>query len=238
MSEQAVSDGLTALRLPGMKEEFEHQQTYPAFSEQPFSDRVLSLVNSEVERRKNNRINRIIKNAKFKYSAAPEDIKFSNARGLPKSDGLELLKCAWVDRGQHILITGPSGTGKTWLSCAFGIAAARQGNTVRYGRISKILEELQFARLENNLLKTRGKLANYDLLILDDFALHALTNQERMDLFELIEERSSSASLIVVGQRPVEDWYDYLQDALIADAFMDRVRSGSRMINLSGDSLR
>lgn len=238
MSSDQVLDGLTGLRLSGMRDELQHQLTHPAFNEQPFTDRILGMVNAEYERRHHNKMDRRIKAAQFKYHAAPEDIKFSAARGVKKEILLELLKCDWIERRNHILITGASGTGKTWISCALGMAAARKEMTVRYGRVSRILEEVQYARLDGSLHKLRRKFASFKLLILDDFALHPLNKQERVDLFELIEDRSSVTSLIIVGQRPVQDWYGYIKDPLIADAFMDRVQSGSHILQLEGPSYR
>lgn len=238
MSTNQLFEGLKNLRLSGMKHELEHQLAHPAFNEQPFTDRLLSMVNAEHERRHRNRIARMIKAAQFKYQAAPEEINFTSKRGLVKVEVLELQKCTWIEKRQHILITGPSGTGKTWLSCALGMAAVRKDMSVRYGRVSRIVEELNFARIDGSLLKLRKKFATYKLIILDDFALHPLNKQERTDLFELIEDRSSVSSLIIAAQRPVQDWYGYIKDPLLADAFMDRVQSGSHMIKLEGKSSR
>lgn len=238
MSLNLLNEGLNALRLSGTKDELEHQLSHPAFDDQPFTDRLLMLVNAQIERRRDNKIGSLMKRAKFKYFAAPEEIIFSPKRGVVKSEILELLKCDWVTRRRHILLTGPSGTGKTWLSCALGMAAVRKKLSAKYMRISQLVEDVQFAHLDGSLRTRRKGLSSPDLLILDDFALHPLTKQERSDLFEVIEARSSVSSLIIVGQRPVEDWYSYIKDPLIADAFMDRVQSGSTLIKLDSASLR
>ncbi len=238
MSTKDVVDGLSELRLSGMKDEFEHQVQYPQFNEQPFSDRMLAIVNSERERRYRNKLDRMVKAAQLKYPAMPEEIDFNIKRGLKKSELLELLKCDWINNKRHLLITGPSGTGKTWLSCAIAMAAIRRGNSVRYARVSRLLEEIQYSRIDSSTQKLRKKFSSHALLIIDDFALHPLTMQERTDLFEIIEDRSSVSSLIIVGQRPVEDWYGYIKDPLLADAFMDRVQSGSYHLKLDGESNR
>lgn len=238
MSGKDVINALSQLKLSGMKDEYEHQATYPQFNEQPFSDRFLAIINAEQERRHRNKMDRMMKAAQFKYRAAPEEIDYSIKRGIQKSNFLEILKCDWIDNNRHLLITGPSGTGKTWLSCAIGTAAIRLGRPVRYGRVSRLLEEIQYARLDGSTQKLRKKLSSQALLIIDDFALHPLKPQERVDLFEMIEDRSSISSLIIIGQRPVADWYGYIKDPLLADAFMDRVQSGSNHLNLDGDSNR
>ena len=238
MSITALTEGLNALRLSGMKDELEHQLSHPAFDEQPFTDRFLMLVNAQIERRRDNKIKSLTNRAKFKYLAAPQEIKFSSGRNIAKSELLELLKCDWIDRGQHVLLTGPSGTGKTWISCALGMAAVFREKSVRYLRVSQLVEDIQFARLDGSLRTYQKGLKAVDLLILDDFALHPFAKQERADFFEVIEARSSISSLIIVGQRPIEDWYSYIKDPLIADAFMDRIQSGSHVIKLEGASLR
>ena len=238
MSVEAINDGLNALRLSGMKDELDHQLSHPSFDEQPFTDRLLMLVNAQIERRKGNKIKALTSRAKFKYLAAPQDIKFSADRNLVKSELLGLLKCDWVERGQHVLTTGSSGTGKTWLSCALGMAVVAKEKSAKYLRVSQLVQDIQYARLDGSLRTLQRSLKSVELLILDDFGLHPFSRQERTDFFEVIEARSSISSMIIVGQRPIEDWYSFIKDPLIADAFMDRVQSGSHMIRLEGKSLR
>ncbi|MEP4196808.1 MAG: ATP-binding protein [Aliishimia sp.] len=223
MSINALNEGLNALRLSGMKDELEHQLLHPSFDDQPFTDHLLMLVNAQVERRRENKIKNLTSRAKFKYLAAPQDIKYSSDRNMAKAEILELLKCDWIERGQHVLLTGPSGTGKTWISCALGMAAVRKEKSVKYQRVSQLLEDIQYARIDGSLRTLQRSLKATELLILDDFALHSFSKQERADFFEVIEARSSVSSLIIVGQRPMEDWYSFIKDPLIADAFMDRI---------------
>ena len=238
MANAQLFDLLHELRLPGMREEIEHQFEHPQYDTMPFSDRVLRIAQAEHERRYRNKINRLTINAKFKYSAEPEDIDYRAERNLDKSETLDLLKCDWIKRNRNILITGPSGTGKTWLACAFGISAVRHEMSVRYARAARLVEEIGYSRLDGSISKLRQKIARLDLLILDDFALSPLKKQELTDLFEVIEDRSSVSSVIMISQRPAVDWYDYIGDPLVADAFMDRVRSKAHILQLEGRSMR
>ncbi len=238
MANAQLFDLLHELRLPGMREEIEHQFENPQYDTMPFSDRAMRMAQAEVERRYRNKINRLMKNAQFKVSAEPEEIDYRGERNLDKSEVLDLLKCDWIKRKRNILITGASGTGKTWLACALGVSAVRHELSVRYARAARIVEELGYSRLDGSIPKLRKKIANLDLLILDDFALSPLSKQELTDLFEVIEDRSTMSSVIMISQRPAVDWYDYIGDPLIADAFMDRVRSKAHLLQLEGRSLR
>ena len=140
-------------------------------------------------------------------------------RNLAKSEVLELLKCDWIDRGQHVLLTGSSRTGKTWISCAFGVAAVQKEKTVRYLRVFQLVEEIQYAQLDGSLRAYQKSLKYLNFLILDDFALHPFSKQERADSFEVIEARSSASSLIIVGQRRIKDWYSYIKDRCLPKHF-------------------
>ncbi len=238
MAKAQLFELLNELRLPGMKNEVEHQLENPQYDTMPFTDRVTRIAQAEVERRYRNKIERLMKNAQFKVAAESEAISFKGERNLDKAEILDLLKCDWIKRKRNILITGASGTGKTWLACALGVSAVRHEMSVRYARANRIVEEFGYSRLDGSIPKLRKKIANLDLLILDDFALSPLKKQELTDLFEIIEDRSTMSSVIMISQRPAIDWYDYIGDPLIADAFMDRVRSKAYILELEGMSMR
>ena len=238
MSNAQLHELLHALRLPGMREEFEHQMQHTGYGDMPFPDRILRMAQAETERRLRNKIDRLMKAAQFKYSAQPEEVDYRVQRKLDKSLFLDLLKCEWIARRQNILFTGPAGTGKTWLACALGIAAARKELATLYVRVGRLAEELAYARLDGTITKLRLKYSRLDLLIIDEFALSAMSRQEITDVFEVVEDRSSASSIILIGQRPVQDWHSFIGDPLLADAFMDRIRSRAHLIALDGPSLR
>lgn len=238
MSNAQIFNILHELRLNGMREEYDHQLQNTQYADLPFSDRVLRLLQAETERRYRNKIDRLMKAAQFKYLAEPDDIEFRNGRNLDKAEVLGLLKGDWIDRKHNLILSGASGTGKTWLACALGIAAVRQEYSVRYVRASRLVEEVTYARLEGTIAKLRTKMSRYDLLIIDDFALSPMKKQELIDLFEVIEDRSTQNSTIIIAQRAPEDWYDYIGDPLLADAFMDRIRSRAHFLRLEGKSMR
>lgn len=171
MSNAQIFELLHALRLPCFREELELQLQHPEYSEMLLQDRVLRMLQAETERRYNNRIDRLMKAACFKYQAEPEEVNDRNDRNLDKSEILALLKCDWIKRRQNILLSGASGTGKTWLACALGVSAVRHEMGVRYVRASRLLEEVMYARLDGSIAKFRAKLSRLELLIVDDFSL-------------------------------------------------------------------
>lgn len=238
MSNAQIFDLLHELRLTGFREELEHQLQHPQYSEMPIQDRILRMLQAETERRYRNKIERLMKAAQFKHLASPEEIDYRNGRNIDKSEILSLLKCDWITRKQNLLISGASGTGKTWLACALGVAAVHHELPVRYARAGRLTEEIMYSRLDGTIAKLRAKLARLDLLIIDDFALSPMKKQELTDLFEIVEDRSTQSSTIIIAQRSPEEWYDYINDPLLADAFMDRVRSRAHLLQLEGKSMR
>lgn len=238
MSETQIFNLLHELRLAGFREELEHQFQSPGYTDFPFQDRLLRLLQAETTRRYRNKIDRLLKAAQFKYRAEPEEIDYRGNRGLDKSEVLTLLSCDWITRRQNLILTGASGTGKTWLACTFGVAAVRRELSVAYYRASRLAELVKFARLDGTISKLRKRFSHLNLLIIDDFALSTMSKQELNDLFEIIEDRSAHSSTIMTSQRSPEEWHDYIGDPLLADAFMDRIRSRAHFFQLKGGSMR
>ena len=238
MANAQIFELLHELRLKGFRDEFEQQLQNPQYAEMPITDRILQMLQAESERRYRNKIERLMKASQFKYLAEPENIDYRGNRNLDRSEVLSLLKCDWIERHQNIIISGASGTGKTWLACAIGIAAVRKEFPSRYVRASRLAEEMMYARLDGSIAKLRIKLSRLKLLVIDDFSLSPMSKQELIDIFEVIEDRSSTSSTIMIAQRAPEEWYDYIADPLLADAFMDRVRSRAHFLTLKGKSLR
>ena len=229
---------LRALSLNAMVQALEHQLAQPALQSLPFEERLAMLVDTETQSREQRRITRRLRDAKLKVPASPEDIDFRAERGLNKAQLQGLLSCEWINRGQNILVTGATGSGKTWLACALLHQAIRRGFTGYYTRLPRLLEEVEIAREVGNLAATRARLQRQRVLILDDWGVAALGQAQRQDLLELIDDRTQTLSTIVTSQIPVEQWHDYIGDATLADAIMDRLIHTAHRIDLRGESLR
>ncbi|MBS1807613.1 MAG: IS21-like element helper ATPase IstB [Acidobacteria bacterium] len=229
---------LRTLKLSGMAQAFQQQMEQPQWHQLPFEERFSSLVEAEQTYRSDARLQRLLKQAHFKQSACVEDLDWRSSRGLDQTFLRSLLTCEWLRQHHDLLITGASGTGKSWIAQALGHAACRQGFTVRYERLHRLLEQLRIAHGDGSYHKRLAQLGRIELLILDDFALKPLAPSERHDLLELIEERHLSRSTILTSQLPVSGYYEYLQDPTIADALMDRLLHNAYRLELKGGSLR
>lgn len=229
---------LRSLRLFGMAEALDQQMSQSAFLGASFEQRLQMLVDAECSHRDSKRYKRILRNAKLKVQSVPEDVDFRPSRGIDKATFADLLTCAWIYKQLNLLMTGATGTGKTWLACALAVQAARKGITVAYRRVARLLEEMAIAHEDGSITKLRNQLAKVQLLILDDFGLTALTNQGRSDLMELLDDRVGSHSTIILGQMPVKDWHSFINDPALADAILDRLTHSSLKIPLKGESMR
>lgn len=238
MTIQMTMEQLHQLRLTGMLSGLEHQLSQPLYADQPFEQRFGQLVDAEASQRDSQRLQRLLRNAKLKVQAEPEAIDFRPGRGLDKAAVGDLLTCGWIERRQNLLMTGQTGTGKTWLACAFGVQAARKGMTVGYKRVSRLLEELEIAHADGSLGKLRNQLAKIQLLILDDFGLVALSKRGRSDLLEVLDDRVGTGATIVAGQMPVKEWHGFINDPALADAILDRLIHSSHKLALKGESMR
>jgi DNA replication protein DnaC len=234
---QNTLESLATLRLHGMAEAFERQRASSSLQDLPFEDRFSMLVDAEMSRRESGRMARLLKSARLKVSATPEDVDFRAERGLDKRKFSALLNCDWIG-SQHLVVTGPTGVGKTWLTCALGHQAIRKGMPVLYRRFSKLLEEFEVCRADGSLPKLRAQLAKARMLIIDDWGLTTLGTRQRQDLFDLVDDCHGNSSLVLTSQLPTEKWHDYIGDPTIADAVLDRVLHGAHQIELKGESMR
>lgn len=236
---QQTQEQLRALKLHGMAAGNESQRDNTALQALGFDERFGMLVEAEVHDRRQRRQARLLRAAKLKEpNACPEDIDYGTRRGLDRSLVASLLDCEWITRGQHLIVTGPTGVGKTWLACAFGQQAARKGLTVSYRRLVRLLEDAEVARGDGSLPKLRTQLANTKLVILDDWAVAPISVRGRQDLLEFVEDRSGSGSLVITSQLPVDQWHDYIGEPTLADAILDRIVHRAHRIVLKGDSMR
>jgi len=235
---QQTLDKLRILRLFGMANFFEEQRTNTNTQSLSFEEKVGLMIDTEIQDKENRKINRLGKNAKFKVSACPEDIDFTAHRGLDRQVVSNLSTCDWIEKSLNTIITGPTGVGKTWLACAFGQQATRNGYSVLYKRLSRLLEELEIAYGDGSLVQLRIKLSKVDLLILDDWAIAPLSTRGRHELLELVDDRIGTNSIMITSQVPIEKWHEYLGDPTIADAILDRLVHRAHKITLGGESLR
>ena len=237
MLKNPVYDGLKSLRLHSMAHAYEEQQELPDIREYTFDDRLGMMLDREIVARSNRRLERRIKQAGFKHkSACMENIDYRSDRGLARSLLMSLSSCRWVYEKRGVLVTGATGTGKTWLSCALGHKACMEGYTVLYKRMTPLLRETDVAREAGEMNRIMDKLIKPDLLILDDWGMEKLRSRHSLLMLEIVEERYETGSLIVLSQLPVNRWHETLHDPTIADAILDRIVHNSYRIELGTGS--
>lgn len=239
MTQSQLNDLLDQLGLKGFQRALQKQLSEPGYGDLGFEERLYHCLSAERSERDNRRIKRLLSLAKLKdQNASMESIEYGARRGLEKSVLLSLASNDYLSRQQNILITGATGVGKSFLAQALGKNAIHEGHSTRYTRIPQLLEEIKIARAAGHYTKTLSQLSRYKLLILDDFGITPLKNDEISDLFEVIEERTFSGSTIVTAQLPIKEWHAYLGNETIADAILDRLVHGSHKIELQGESMR
>jgi len=232
-------DQMTALGLIGMAQAWKdlHEQDH---SQSLNRNEWLGLMlDREATTRADKRFANRIRNAKMRFpDACIEDVSFATDRGLDRRQVLSLAQGDWIKAHEQIILTGQTGTGKTWLACAFGHQAARLDHSVFYARMPRLFEDMAMARLDGRFPKLVDKLARVQLLILDDWGTHSLSDQQRLDLLELFEERYQRRSTIITAQLPVSGWHDMIGEPTIADAILDRIIHNAHRLDLKGESMR
>lgn len=229
---------IRTIKLHGFANALEHQLAQPDFQQLSFEERIGLLVDRELLERSNRRITDLLRRAKLRQSACIENIDYQQPRGLDRSYIATLTTCDFIRHHHNLLITGPTGSGKSWLACAIGQQACRQGLSVKYIRVAKLLEELRIAHADGRYLQLLQQLAKYELLILDDFGIDPLEQQNQRDLLEIIEDRHKLKSTLMTSQLSIKHWHDYIAEPTIADAMIDRLLHHSHKLELKGGSMR
>lgn len=241
MSQRYTLQQLRQLKLTGMADALEHQWTQPQpFEDLCFDERIGLLIDAETTSRAGKRLKRLLTTAKFKLSAYVGEVDYAHPRGLKKNQFAALVTCDWLEKKRNLIITGPTGCGKTYLACALGRQACHHDYSVRYFRASRLFESLTIAHGDGSYLKWIQQLSRTDLLIIDDWGLEKLTPSQRNDWLEIMEDRHGIKSTLVTSQLPATQWHKTIGDATLADAILDRLLHNAHklQLKLNGDSMR
>jgi DNA replication protein DnaC len=238
MLNQQTRDQLAALKLTGMREAFEQQLQQPDTHDLAFEERFALLVERELLHRDNRRLTRLLQLARLRENACVEDIDYQHRRGLKRQQMATLASGEWIHRAHNLVITGPTGCGKTWLACALANQACRLGLSTRYLRLPQLFEKLRIAHGDGAYPRLMRTLAKTQLLILDDWGIQKMAPPQRNDLMEIIEERHHRRATLIASQLPTEHWHEYLGEPTLADAILDRLLHNAHRLTLTGESMR
>jgi DNA replication protein DnaC len=239
MLANATCRKLTELGLPTMADALGEQLATPGpWTELSFEDRLGLLIDKEADARDSRRLKMRLRVAKLRYPAAVEDLDLRAPRGLDKVQVLELASGSWVARHHNVVLTGPTGVGKSWVACALANAAIRAGHSAYYVRAPRLAEELAVGRADGRYARLLAHLARTELVVLDDFLLTPAPVEMCRDLLEVVEDRSQRRSTLVVSQLPVEHWHQAMADPTLGEAILDRLLQSSYRVALKGPSLR
>ena len=230
---------LRELRLGGMAQALERQlEQVGTYQDLPFQERFALLVEQECLERKHSKQERLVRQARFKLRATVQDIDYQHPRNIKKDQLARLAQGEWIERAQNLLITGPCGTGKTYLACALGHNACLQEYSVRYFRLSRLLLTLTQAKADGSYQKLLKQIAKTRLLLIDDWGLEVLTTAQRNDLMEIMDDRHRESSTVMISQLPTDQWYAAIGDNTLADAILDRLMHNAHRLPLKGESMR
>lgn len=237
MIEQTL-EKMRKMKLYGMLRSFKHATQTQSMADLTADELIHLLVENEWDERQNRSMERSLRNARFRYKATVEGLDFHPERMLDKNQLLRLADGGYIKKGENILLTGSTGTGKSYLACALGNQACAQGHKVLYSNTNRLLTQLKMAKADGSSIKEMIKLEKQDVLILDDFGIQPLDLQGRMLLMEIIEDRHGKKSTIITSQLPITAWYEVIGDQTLADAILDRIVHDAHRLELQGESLR
>lgn len=230
---------LRQLKLGGLagalQTQLEQPGTYEGLS---FSERLGLLLEQETTTREQRKQERLVRQARFKLAARVQDIDYGHPRNVTQSQIAQLAQGDWIRRAQNLLITGPCGSGKTYLACALGHSACLRGHSARYYRLSRLLLELTQAKADGSYRKLLQQLGKLELLVIDDWGLEGLTAPQRNDLLEIMDDRHGSSATLMISQLPTDQWYTSIGDNTLADAILDRLMHNAHRLSLKGESMR
>jgi len=229
---------LTRLRLFGMLQALKEQMDMADIDGLDFEQRLGLLVDRELCDRENRQLKSRLSKAKLRQNACVEDIDFRHSRGLDKALFLQLAQCRWIKEHHNLIITGPTGVGKTYLACALAQNACRQGHSALYMRLPKLMQDLFLARGDGRYTNILKSISRADLIVVDDWGLKPLDSEQQHDLLEIIEDRYRLGSTLITSQLPTDHWHDVIVDKTLADAICDRLIHNAYRINLKGESMR
>lgn len=236
---QNIKEQLVALKLHGMAEALDMQLRTPMAAEMDFAERLLLMVQQEKSARENRQLTTLLRQAHLRYpSACIEELQMTAQRGINKTVIMDLARNDWIKRHRNLIITGPTGAGKTWLACAFGVAACRDSIKTCYVRLSRLLHDLGMGRADGTYKKQLEKLSRTELLIIDDWGMSPLSDMAKRDILEIMEDRHNVRSTIISTQYPVSEWHRLIDDPTLADAICDRLVHNAYQLTIKGESMR
>lgn len=238
MNTNATIEKMRQMRLSGMKRAYESSfetRNQDTFTNDEF---VAWLIESEENQRNNARTERLLKNAKFHYQASLEQMSYTQDRDIDRNLLTRLSDCSFIDKRETVIVTGCTGTGKSFLATALGYQSCIKGYKVLYFNLGKLFQKLIMAKADGSYIRELNKIANYDLLIIDDFGMQAVQSEKQMILMDVIEDRNQKKATIFCSQLPVKNWYELFEDKTIADAILDRIIHSAIRFELKGESMR
>ena len=238
MLTQPTIDKLYFMKLSAMAKAFSYQLQSPDMASLSFEERFGLIVDCQMTDQENRRMLSRLKNARLRLSAAIEDLDFRQGRGMDRSTIMSLASNQWVKSHHNILVTGPTGAGKSYLACALAQKACRDGHSVLYQRLPRLLQDIGISRHDGRYNKTMGPIAKCEVLILDDFLISPMSREDQKELLEIVEDRYDRRATIVTSQLPVKAWHDAMQDPTLADAILDRLVHNAYKLELKGESMR